>query len=36
VDDARVRNARLAMALATRQVLGNGLELVGVAAPERM
>lgn len=36
VDDARVRNARLAMALATRQVLANGLELVGVAAPERM
>lgn len=36
VDDAGVRNARLAMALATRQVLANGLELVGVAAPERM
>lgn len=36
VDDAGVRNARLALALATRQVLANGLELVGVAAPERM
>ncbi|MGY0560624.1 arginine--tRNA ligase [Luteimonas sp. A277] len=36
VDDASVRNARLALALATRQVLANGMELVGVAAPERM
>lgn len=36
VDDADVRDARLALALATRQVLANGLELVGVAAPERM
>lgn len=36
VDDADVRDARLALALATRQVLANGLDLVGVAAPERM
>ena len=36
VDDASVRNARLALALATRQVLANGMELAGVAAPERM
>ena len=36
VDDAHVRDARLALALATRQVLANGLDLVGVAAPERM
>ena len=36
VDDADVRDARLALALAVRQVLANGLDLVGVAAPERM
>ena len=36
VDDAHVRNARLALAHATRQVLANGLELIGVSAPEAM
>jgi arginyl-tRNA synthetase len=36
VDDADVRDARLALALATRQVLANGLDLVGVQAPEAM
>lgn len=36
VDDANVRNARLALAQATRQVLANGLELIGVSAPEKM
>jgi arginyl-tRNA synthetase len=36
VDDANVRDARLALALATRQVLANGLDLVGVQAPEAM
>lgn len=36
VDEAAVRNARLALALATRQVLANGLDLLGVGAPERM
>ncbi|WP_058836229.1 arginine--tRNA ligase [Luteimonas abyssi] len=36
VDDATQRNARLALALATRQVLANGLALLGVGAPERM
>ncbi|MDN5780996.1 MAG: arginine--tRNA ligase [Luteimonas sp.] len=36
VDDADVRNARLALALAVRQVLANGLGLVGVNAPEKM
>ncbi len=36
VDDADVRDARLALALAVRQVLGNGLGLLGVHAPERM
>ncbi|MEK9775062.1 MAG: arginine--tRNA ligase, partial [Quisquiliibacterium sp.] len=36
VDDAAVRDARLALLLATRQVLRNGLALIGVSAPERM
>jgi arginyl-tRNA synthetase len=35
-DDTELRNARLALALAVRQVLGNGLELLGVSAPEAM
>ncbi|MDN5863134.1 MAG: hypothetical protein L0H19_06770 [Salinisphaera sp.] len=36
VEDAGLRNARLALALATRQVLASGLELLGVDAPEAM
>ncbi len=36
VDDADVRDARLALAAATRQVLGNGLRLIGVQAAEKM
>jgi arginyl-tRNA synthetase len=36
VDDAATREARLALLLATRQVLRNGLALLGVSAPERM
>ena len=36
VDDDGVRNARLALLLATRQVLKNGLALLGVSAPEKM
>jgi len=36
VDDARLRAARLALLVATRQVLRNGLALIGVTAPERM
>ncbi|HET7299799.1 MAG TPA: arginine--tRNA ligase [Oleiagrimonas sp.] len=36
VDDAALRNARLALVVATRQVLNNGLELLGLSAPERM
>jgi arginyl-tRNA synthetase len=36
VDDAAIRNARLALLLATRQVLRNGLSLIGVSAPEKM
>jgi arginyl-tRNA synthetase len=36
VDDEGLRNARLALLLATRQVLRNGLTLLGVSAPEKM
>jgi arginyl-tRNA synthetase len=36
VDDVAVRDARLALLLATRQILGNGLALLGVSAPEKM
>ncbi|WP_460822146.1 arginine--tRNA ligase [Lysobacter olei] len=36
VDDANVRDARLVLAMATRQVLANGLGLLGVNAPEVM
>jgi arginyl-tRNA synthetase len=35
-DDQPVHVARLALVAATRQVLGNGLRLLGVGAPERM
>jgi arginyl-tRNA synthetase len=36
VDEALTRDARLALLLAARQVLRNGLRLLGVSAPERM
>jgi arginyl-tRNA synthetase len=36
VDDERVKLARLALLLAVRQVLRNGLALLGVSAPARM
>ena len=36
VDDADLRDARIALAMATRQVIANGLDLLGVSAPERM
>jgi arginyl-tRNA synthetase len=36
VDDASTRMARLALMVATRQVLRNGLALIGVSAPARM
>jgi arginyl-tRNA synthetase len=36
VDDEELRNARLMLVLATRQVMGNGLALLGVSAPEHM
>jgi len=36
VEDTDLRNARLALAVATRQVLRNGLDLLGLSAPESM
>ncbi len=36
VEDGAVRTARLALCAAVRQVLANGLALLGVSAPERM
>lgn len=36
VDDKDLRDARLALAVATRQVLRNGLDLLGLTAPEHM
>ncbi|RDS79749.1 arginine--tRNA ligase [Dyella monticola] len=36
VDDAALRHARITLALATRQVIRNGLDLLGLSAPEKM
>ena len=36
VDDVALKHARLRLADATRQVIANGLALLGVSAPERM
>ena len=36
VEDAELRDARLALVLAARQVIRNGLALLGVSAPETM
>lgn len=36
IDDVKLRNARLNLVAATRQVLENGLKLLGVSAPEKM
>ena len=36
VDDGALRNARLMLVLATRQIMRNGLSLLGVSAPEHM
>ena len=36
VEDAALKRSRLALVAATRQVLANGLALLGVSAPERM
>ena len=35
-DDVTLRNARLCLIEATRQVIANGLQLLGVSAPESM
>jgi arginyl-tRNA synthetase len=36
VDDEGLRSARMGLCLAVKQVLANGLKLLGVTAPERM
>lgn len=36
VDDAKLRDARLTLIAATRVVLANGLDILGVTAPEQM
>ena len=36
VEDEQLRDARLALAFGTRQVLANGLQLLGLSAPETM
>ena len=36
VDDQPLRDARLALSAAVRQVIANGLDLLGVSAPETM
>ena len=36
VDDPELTRARLALLVATRQILRNGLHLLGVSAPDRM
>ncbi|MBL4865056.1 MAG: arginine--tRNA ligase, partial [Pseudomonadales bacterium] len=36
VDEAALRNARLSLSIAAKQVLNNGLLLIGVSAPESM
>ncbi len=36
VDDEKLRNARLLLVVATRQVIKSGLELLGVSAPSEM
>ena len=36
VEDAALRNARIKLAMATRQVIRNGLDLLGVDAPDSM
>lgn len=36
VEDAALRDARIKLVLATREVLRNGLNLIGVSAPEEM
>ncbi len=36
IEDASLRNARITLSVAVRQILANGLQLLGVSAPEKM
>lgn len=36
IDDEKLRNARLALIKATKQIINNGLSLLGVSSPEEM
>jgi arginyl-tRNA synthetase len=36
VDDAALRDARVALAAAVRQVIRNGMAILGVSCPESM
>jgi arginyl-tRNA synthetase len=36
IDDEPLRNARLALSVAVKQVIANGLDLLGVSSPEKM
>ena len=36
VDQKNIRDARLLRCLAVRQVIANGLDIIGVSAPEEM
>ena len=36
IDDVQLRNARMCLCMAARQVMDNGLTLLGVDAPEHM
>jgi arginyl-tRNA synthetase len=36
IENAGLRSARLALSEATQQIVGNGLHLLGVSAPEKM
>lgn len=36
VDEDKIRNARVALVLAVKQILANALNLLGVSSPEKM
>ncbi|WP_288075991.1 DALR anticodon-binding domain-containing protein, partial [Marinobacter sp.] len=36
IEDTAVRDARVSLYLAVRQVIANGLDLLGVSAPDEM
>ncbi len=36
IDDENIRNARICLITATKQILANGLQLIGVSSPEQM